>query len=126
MNLKDLAHGDLTAIMHDAFSGAQPVVVTNPEGVAVSFQAWSSDIHLSMDPGTSEVVTGRQCSVSVLTVDLITSNFSSIFGESDGTKKPWTVAAEDVNGRAGLFKVASIHPDRSAGVTVMFLEEYTP
>lgn len=124
MNLRELAHADLGAIIHDDTTGAVSIAITAPDGAQATFKSWHTDIHLSIDPGTGETVTGRQASASVLIADLIAEGFDGIRGEADGTTAPWIVDASDTNGRSACFKVASSAPDNAAGVVVLFLEEY--
>lgn len=102
------------------------MLVTSPAGVVVSFQVFANDIHLSIDPGTGEVVSGRQATVAVLQNELIDANMQGIRGISDSSQKPWQVAINDINGIPYTFKVVETYPDNGMGLTVLFLEGYKP
>jgi hypothetical protein len=125
MNLRSLAHSDLIDIMHDTHGGSWPFTITSPGGVTVSFLGWANDIHLSIDPGTDEIVTGRQATVSPMIHDLNIAGFGEIKGVAESDSKPWIVEIDDINGKHGVFKVTSANPDAGIGLTVLFLEEYT-
>jgi len=126
MSLRSVAHEDLNEILNDPSSGGWPVVITPPVGSAVSFQCWANDIHLTMDPGTGELVAGRQASIALLNRELISAGFDRIGGIADPSSKPWVAQIEDINGRPYTFKVVETYPDNGAGLTVLFLEVYVP
>jgi len=125
MSLRDLAHTDLKEIMGDTETGGDLATITSPAGAPLPFRVLMNDIHISIDPGTGETVTGRQSTVAVLISDLITAGFQDIKGVPDTDKKPWVVDTVDVNGIAGTFKVAESNPDHGAGLMILFLELYT-
>lgn len=85
-----------------------------------------TDIHQTIDPGTGEVVTGRQASVAVLTNELVDAGFEDIHGVADADSAPWLVMVPDVLGRPGVFKVAETYPDAAMGLIILVLENYTP
>ena len=124
MSLRGTAHADLIEIMNDTETGGDLCTIISPEGRSENFRTLSNDIHLSIDPGTGETVTGRQCSVAVLISELMAAGFSGIRGIADLKSKPWVVETTDVNGIQGKFKVAEHHPDNSAGLMILFLEIY--
>lgn len=101
-------------------------MITPPVGAPVSFQVLANDIHLSLDVGTGELVSGRQASIAVLQRELIAAGFERIGGIADPASKPWLVAIDDINGRSYTFKVVETYPDNGAGLTVLFLEVYQP
>ena len=115
------AHADLQRIM----AKQETCAITDPSGSEETFNVISSDIHISSDPGTGIVVTGRQSSVAVYIADLIAAGFDGIRGIADPNSRPWLVTISDVNGREGTFKVAETHPDNTAGLMLLMLEEYT-
>jgi hypothetical protein len=126
MSLRDEAHNDLIEIIH---SDGDLCTITNPALNSASFHCLSNDIHLSIDPGTGTIVTGRQASITVLIADLLAVErpiigFEKICGVADSNSRPWVVEMEDVNGRTGRFKVIESHPDRGAGLMTLCLEIY--
>lgn len=124
MSIRGEAHLDLIDILHDEDTGGDLVIITSPNGSQETFRAFSNDIHLSIDPGTGDVVTGRQASITVLTSDLIAAGFQNIRGIPDSSSRPWVVTAEDANDVSTDFKVIESHPDRGIGSMTLFLELY--
>ncbi len=110
----------------DASGFVWPCVITSPESVSENFDCRSNDIHLSIDTGTGDTVTGRQASVVVLISDLINANFQTISGVANTSIKPWVVVFDSIDGIEGTYKVAETYPDHTAGLMVMLLESYTP
>lgn len=125
MSLQEIANADLQRIMNNEATGGRSCIITNPSGETASFKVFSTDIHVSTDPGTGIVITGRQASVAVLTNELIAEGFSEIRGISDSNSKPWLVTVSDVLGRECTFKVAETHPDNSIGLMILMVEEYS-
>jgi hypothetical protein len=125
MGLRQIAHDDAQEIMRDEDGFAWPCTVTNPAGYSHDFLCRSTDIHLAIDPGTGEMVTGRQVSVALLKTDLESVGFETVSGVADTTGKPWVVEVSDILGTAGTFRVAETHPDNALGLMVCFLEAYT-
>jgi tetrahydromethanopterin S-methyltransferase subunit B len=126
MGLREIAHQDLQSIFADASGFVWPCVITSPDSVSVDFDCRSNDIHLSIDTGTGDTVTGRQATVVVLVSDLIDSNFQTISGVANSSIKPWVVVFDSINGISGTYKVAETYPDHALGLMVMLLEDYTP
>jgi hypothetical protein len=124
MGLRSDAYLDLQEIVHDTVSGGYPCTITSPGGTSVSFQCFSNDIHVSVDPGTGDTVTERRVTVSVLISDLIAEGFDSIRGVPDTTSRPWTADINDIDGRPGTYKVVESYPDRGIGMMVLLLERY--
>ena len=124
MNLRDLAHEDLQGIIHGDSSGAIEITITAPDDSVGVVYGWVNDINLTIDSGTGAVVSGRQATASVLISDLIALVMDGIKGVAESTQRPWTVEFSDINNRLDLFKVTKSNPDNSAGLTVLFLEEY--
>jgi hypothetical protein len=124
MSLRGEAYLDLIGIIHDEDTGGDLITITSPDGSQEDFRALSNDIHLSIDPGTGDVVTGRQASVTVLISDLIASGFQDIRGIPDSNSRPWVVTAVDANDVSTNFKVIESHPDRGMGSMTLFLETY--
>lgn len=125
MGIRETAHEDMLEILHDTEDGGEEITITSPAEVAYSIMARTSDIHLSIDPGTGETVTGRQCFVAVAISDLIARGFEDIRGVAESDSKPWLVDAVDVDGRPGRFKVTEVNPDRTIGLAVLALELYS-
>lgn len=126
MPLRDQAHRDLIEIMNDPDTGGVPITISNPAGDSLPFNAFESDIHMAIDAGTGEFVTGRQVHVSVLISALIAVGYDSIHGVADTSTKPWAVRYLDVNNRVGNFKVIETNPDNSRGLMPIKLECYEP
>lgn len=124
MSLRGEAHLDLIEILHDEDTGGDLVTITSPDGSQEDFRALSNDIHLSIDPGTGDVITGRQASITVAISDLISVGFQDIRGIPDSNSRPWVVTAEDANDVLTNFKVIESHPDRGIGSMTLFLELY--
>ena len=122
--LNAIASADLDEILADPETGGESCVITSPQGVPVTFRVLSSDIHLAIDPGTGELVTGRQSTIALSARDLLTAGFSDIRGIASATSKPWTVSLVDVLGRAHTLKVIASHPDNSLGLTLLVLGVY--
>lgn len=126
MGLREIAHSDLQSIFADASGFVWPCVITSPDSVSVDFDCRSNDIHMSIDPGTGDTITGRQASVVVLISDLIAANFQTISGVANTSIKPWVVVFDSINGISGTYKVAETYPDHGAGLIVLLLETYKP
>jgi hypothetical protein len=124
LSIRDTAHLVLDEIMNDDEIGGDPCTITSPVGFTLPFRAFNTDIHLSIDPGTDQQVTGRQSSIAVMISELMAVGFESICGIPDRTSRPWVVTIADVNGIDRTFKVASTAPDYSAGMMILFLEAY--
>jgi hypothetical protein len=123
MSLRDTAHADLIEIFSDP-ENVDTCTITSPAGAFENFRVLSNDIHLSIDPGTGETVTGRQCSMAVLISELMAAGFDEIHGVAESDSKPWVVDAIDVNGIPDKFKVMETYPDRGAGLIILILELY--
>lgn len=124
MSLLDIAHLDLIEIINDTETGGGLCTITSPSGESHEFMALSNDIHLSIDPGTGQYVTGRQSSVAVLISALMAVGFEGIRGIANKSSRPWVVDTVDVNGIPGRFKVSETNPDKSIGLSTLFLELY--
>lgn len=124
MSLRAQANEDLKEILNDGDTGGVDCVITSPAGLTASFKVSHNDVHVAFDPGTGEMVTGRQASVAVITSELIAEGFDSIEGVADSSSAPWLATVSDVEGRSGVFKVAATHPDATLGLTVLILEFY--
>ena len=124
MSLRNEAHIDLQDIMHDTDTGGNLCTITSPAGASETFRCFSNDIHLSIDPGTGDVITGRQSTATVLIEDLIEAGFEVIRGIADQNSRPWVMILTDANGISHTFKVTESHPDRGFGLMTLFLELY--
>jgi len=124
MSLRATAAADIQNIVRDASTGGDEIVITSPAGAVATVHGFTSDVHLSIDPGTGEMVSGRKASVAVLIADLVTESFQDIHGVAESTSRPWLVTMTDANGTETTFKVVETNPDASSGLTILFLEEY--
>ena len=124
MSLRDIANTDLKEIMNDSETGGIDCTLTSPSGSTASFKVLFNDIYQSIDPGTGEIVTGRQSHISVLTDELITEGFDDIRGISDTDSRPWLATITDALGRSSTHKVSESYPDATIGLTVLMLEFY--
>jgi hypothetical protein len=124
MSLRGEAHLDLIEIMNDEETGGDLCTITSPAGAFHVFRVFGNDIHLAIDPGTGQYVTGRQSSISVLISELLAVGFEVIRGIADKDSRPWVVDTVDVNGIPGKFKVSESNPDNGAGLNTLFLELY--
>lgn len=126
MSLRDTAKLDLSEIMNDEGTGGVPCTITSPVGVSVDFKALHSDIHMAIDPGTGEVVTGRQAHVSVLSSELRLSGFGGIRAIHESDAKPWLVTVSNSDGIEAVFKVIETVPSGSMGLVTLRLGAYEP
>lgn len=124
MSLRDTANADLRDILNSDDTGGVLCIITAPDESFEEFRVFHNDIQQSVDPGTGEVVTGRQSSIAVLTNELIDGGFEGIRGVADAESRPWLVTITDVVGRSDTFKVCESFPDNSIGLTVLLLEFY--
>jgi len=122
MAFRDIVFSDLLEIMHDDLSGGHTCSIVSPAGDIEDFQVLSNDIHLSIDPVSGTVVSGRQCSISVLISDLIAAEFENVNGVSEEDEMPWRVWLSDANGIERTFKVSSSNPDYGIGLNTLLLE----
>jgi hypothetical protein len=124
MSLRDEAHLDLIEIMNDEETGGDLCTITSPAGNFHTFRVFGNDIHIAIDPGTGQYVTGRQSSISVLISELLAVGFDGIRCIADENSRPWVVDTVDVNGIPGKFKVSESNPDNGSGLNTLFLERY--
>jgi hypothetical protein len=125
MGLRDIAASDVIEIINDTETGGDEITITSPAGVSETFNALTNDIHFAIDPETGETVTGRQCSATVLSSDLVTAGFTDIKGIPDTNSRPWVVQMTDINGVTASFKVVESHPDNTIGLMILILGEYS-
>lgn len=102
----------------------QDVTIIHPSGTENTFKCLANDIHLVIDPLTSEAITGRQSTISVSLTDLTTVGFEDIGAVSFSDLKPWVVKLADSVGVERTFKIMETYPDKTLGVSVLFLENY--
>lgn len=126
IGLRQQASNDAEAIMKETYGFVWPCVITSPGLSSVSFSCRSNDIHITVDAGTGEIVTGRQASIAILISDLVDAGFTEIGSIAESTSKPWAVAFDDINGRSYNFKVAETFPDYTIGIMICILEVYNP
>ncbi|MCK9556234.1 hypothetical protein M0R36_10550 [bacterium] len=100
------------------------MTITAPDGSTAVVLGFTSDIHLSVDPGTGELVSGCKASVSVLISDLEDAGFGAIHSVADSSSRPWLITMADSKGTETVYKVVETNPDRSVGLMLIFLGEY--
>jgi hypothetical protein len=122
MSLRDDAANDWQEIMNSEIGASVSCTVTNPEGTVESFVCRHQDIHQQVVPGTEELISARQVSISICLLDLAAVGFEGIRGIAKKTEKPWKVDVADINGIAGTFKVSESNPDASVGNMLLYLE----
>ncbi len=126
MSLRQSVQSDLTAILNDSMSGfGWSITLTSPDGVVGDLTGISTDIGVSVDPDTGQVVSGRTASVSIMSADIAAAGFESEpVGIADRSVKPWVVTFDDIDGFSVRFKVTRDIPDRAVGLIVLMLELY--
>lgn len=125
MSLRAIANADLKEIVNDPETGGDQCTITAPDESQATFNVLNNDIHLSIDPNTGQMVTGRQATIAVLINELLDEGFEKISGIADKTSRPWVVEIDDVNGISGKFKVIEAVPDSTIGLEVLSLEVYS-
>jgi len=124
MSLLTTAHADFQAIIKSDMGAKWPCVITSPAGVSASFSCRFGDTSQQVNPGTNEVVSGRQLTVAVLLADLETNGMSNIRGIAKETQKPWTVSIDNILGTTGVYKIIESNPDNTLGCMVLWCEVY--
>lgn len=126
MNIRLLAESDLALLMEDTtHGGSWPITLENPDGQkSDSMSGLSNDIGLLVDPDTGVAVSGRLATLSIRTSSLLASGLGIPEDIKESDKKPWKVTFTDVNLRPYTFKIATVAPDRGAGVMTFTLEVY--
>lgn len=126
MGLRQTVQCDLTSILNDSVSGfGWSITMTSPDGLVGDLTGMSTDIGVSVDPDTGQIVSGRTASVSIMIADIMAAGFDSEpVGIVDQSIKPWIVVFDDIGGLSFRFKVARDIPDRAAGIIVLMLELY--
>ena len=115
------AEQDLGSILSD---DGWPVTVTDPAGATAALNALNADIAQAIDPDTGQLVQGGIASASLRISDLVTATLGLPVAEQDGTKKPWRVTFDDVNGNTREYKIIRVDPDHTFGLVVCILGEY--
>lgn len=123
MSLIAQAKTDLRAILTDASGFALPITVTDPNGVTAVINGLQNDVHLSVDPQTGMMVSGRRASVALSLAALADAGLGEPRAIADGAGKPWVVAFTTPTGKALTMKVAEALPDE-LGCIVCLLETY--
>lgn len=125
MGLRQQAEADLAFILEDDVGGfGYSITLTDPSGLTDTFTGFSDDIAQVIDPDTGQAVSGRLASVALRISSLYAAGFKLPKGIADTGSKPWTVAFNDINGRAHTFKISESNPDRAVGIVVCLLEAY--
>lgn len=125
MSLLDQAAVDLRAILGDSSGGfAQPITVTNPEGLSLEITGLVKDVSLAIDPDTGQQVMARTASVALDMAALEAAGLGEPRGIADSGKRPWLVEFKDALGATHRFKVSHAMPDHTLGVVTCALEFY--
>jgi hypothetical protein len=115
---------DARAFLQDVDGGfAQPITVWDPFGNKLELKGFANRIGQQIDPQTGVMV-----SADIVTVALPIASFPSgkePVGVSDPASRPWVVAFTDVAGHSEKFKVRETIPDRTLGVIVCVLEQWS-
>jgi hypothetical protein len=122
VGLREQAVLDAQAILENTNEFGVELTVTNPAGASAAVKGYSADVHLLMDPGTGQAVTGRKISCALHMRSLVAAGLDTPVGVSDPSAKPWRVAFADSAGESQIFKVVASEPDRVLGVLVLWLE----
>lgn len=123
MSLAHDAAKDWRDIMNDDIGATWSCTVINQIGVERDFTCRQSDISQQIDPGTNQVMTGRQVEISICLSDLDEAGFGDIRAIERSTEKPWKVRMENIIGVENTFKVIETNPDSSIGNMVIRLEQ---
>lgn len=121
MGLLATAAADLLGIV--TYDG-EDITVISPSGGEEDFMALTQDIYLTVDPGTGEIVSGRQCTVAIPISSLIEKSMGGIKGVAKTSEKPWVVKWTGVNSVSVTLKVIDSYPDQGIGMMVCRLEAY--
>lgn len=122
MSLFDDAANDWQEIMNSDLGASVPCTVTRPDGSSQLFQCRYQDIHQQVDPGTEQLISARQVSISISLLDLADAGFEGIRGIESKTEKPWKVDVSDILDNAGTYKVSESNPDATLANMLIYLE----
>lgn len=122
MGLREQAVLDAQAILESTSDFGVTLTITDPDGVSADVTGYSADIHLLMDPGTGQAVSGRRISAAVHMNTLVAAGLGLPVGVAEQAAKPWRVRFADARGAPQTFKVVSSEPDRVTGIVVLWLE----
>ena len=122
MSLAHDAAREWQEIMNSDMGATWPCVVTNPDGMIRHFVCRRQDIGQQIDPGTEQVVSGRQVSVSICLLDLAEVGFDGICGVEKETEKPWEISMCNIRGTEETFKVSETAPDDGLPNMLIYLE----
>lgn len=123
MSLFEDAAQDYRDIINSDIGASLDCTITPPDGVSEPFTCRMSDTAQTIEPGTNQVISGRQVVISVCLSDLVDVGFESIRGIAKETEKPWIVEFDNAIGDSGKFKVSESAPDRSLAMVTLNLEE---
>jgi len=124
VSLRLQAAADLATIVEDAAGFGWPIKVTSPDLDTADVVGFSSDVAMTLDPGTGVMVSGRTASVAIRMAALTAAGIGIPRGIADPKSKPWTVEFTDILGNPHMFKVSESHPDRAIGLVTCSLESY--
>lgn len=117
MSLRVIAADDFERIVTNTREFAWPITLIDPVGVETPLQGFSQDVHMMIDPGTGDIVSGRRATVALPMRQLDAENLPTEQGEGD----PWLVTFNDILGSARTFQVIESKPDRVIGNLVLVL-----
>lgn len=127
MNLRLQAEADMRGILNDADSGfGWPITLTDPNGNVANLVGQANDIGELQDLETGTAIAGRIASIALAIADITGAGLAIPEPVEDGSKKPFIVNVDDINGNPYVFKVDNAFPDRMLGIITCHLELYTP
>lgn len=117
MSLRVIAADDFERIVTNTREFAWPITLIDPAGAETPLHGFSQDVHMMIDPGTGDIVSGRRATVALPMRQLDAENLPTEQGEGD----PWLVTFADILGETRTFQVIESKPDRVIGSLVLVL-----
>ena len=127
MSLRSIAEDVLGMALENTDLNGRAVTLISPDDTSKPLTGNTNDIGAAIDLETGAIVSGRTASVALRISSITAAGFTELPKRvADKTSKPWRVDYVGIDGVTYNFAVLSSMPDRSAGVIVLMLEEYTP
>lgn len=117
MSLRLIAADDFDRIVNDGRDWSWPITLINPAGGETPLQGFSQDVHMMIDPGNGDIVSGRRATVALSMRRLDPDNMPDYMADGD----PWLVRFSDILGFERTFEVIESKPDRTIGNLVLVL-----
>ena len=125
MSLRNIAAQDLQSIMSSECGATWPVTLIAPDGQEwVDVPSRHNDIARIVDPDTGQVVSGREVTTVISTLELQERGAPIPQGVYDENQKPWLIRALNISQEQETFKIFSSEPDQALGAVVLVLEKY--